>query len=205
MQNKHYFFPFLGIPTYGEGGGGGSSRLGQIPNFYRNFVLKAPLKVISAGNTWFPRSVAGKGTDRCAADYEAKLRRYDVQFHGAGRGRQGFVILGAWKRVSWWRGLSHHFHKLLLAFAESRVAAMSRTNVQPQTFNTRMSVSPSSSTQMYKSTKFEQCNDAVYFGPWLPKYENYYSVNGGEANEVVLHCITMHDIAWSSTDNRNNG
>ena len=100
MQNKH-FFSFLGIPTYGEGGGG-SSRLGQIPNFYRKFVLKAPLKVISAGNTWFPRSVAGKGTDRCAADYEAKLRRYDVQFHGVGRGRQGFVILGAWKRVSWW-------------------------------------------------------------------------------------------------------
>ena len=34
MQNKHHFlFSFLGIPTYGEGGG--SSWLGQIPNFYR--------------------------------------------------------------------------------------------------------------------------------------------------------------------------
>ena len=30
------------IPMYGEGRGG-SSRLGQIPNFYQKFVLKAPL------------------------------------------------------------------------------------------------------------------------------------------------------------------
>ena len=29
------------IPTFGEGG---SSRLGQIPNFYRKFVLEAPLR-----------------------------------------------------------------------------------------------------------------------------------------------------------------
>ena len=42
MQNKHYFFfSFLGIPTFGEGGG--SSRLGQNPNFYRKFVLHASL------------------------------------------------------------------------------------------------------------------------------------------------------------------
>ena len=41
MQNKHNFFSsFLGIPTYGEGG---SSLLGQIPNFYRKFVLEASL------------------------------------------------------------------------------------------------------------------------------------------------------------------
>ena len=42
MQNKHYFFfSFLGIPTFGEGGG--SSRLGQNPNFYQKFVLEASL------------------------------------------------------------------------------------------------------------------------------------------------------------------
>ena len=38
MQNKH-LFSFWGIPTYG----GGSSRLSQIPNFYRQFVLVASI------------------------------------------------------------------------------------------------------------------------------------------------------------------
>ena len=55
---KHCFYgifdPFLPkisekftekIPTFGRGGEGGSSRLGQIPNFYRKFVLEAPLNV----------------------------------------------------------------------------------------------------------------------------------------------------------------
>ena len=47
MQNKHHFSPFLGIPTFGEGGrGGGSSRLGPIPNFYRKFVFGASLRLI---------------------------------------------------------------------------------------------------------------------------------------------------------------
>ena len=41
------FFSFWGIPKYGEGGGGGASRVGQIPNFYQKFVLKASL------NTFF--------------------------------------------------------------------------------------------------------------------------------------------------------
>ena len=43
MQNKHNFFFFLfGNPNF-QGGGGGSSRLGQNPNFYRKFVLEASL------------------------------------------------------------------------------------------------------------------------------------------------------------------
>ena len=75
---------------------------------------------------------------RLSAEYEAKLRRYDVQFHGAGREgdlqpgplvarfrdlgglEEGQLVAGPWG------DLSPHFHKLLLAFAESRVAAMSR-------------------------------------------------------------------------------
>ena len=32
------------IPTFGEGGRGGSSRLGQNPNFYRKYVLHASLR-----------------------------------------------------------------------------------------------------------------------------------------------------------------
>ena len=45
MQNKHFFFLF-GNPNIR---GGGSSRLGQIPNFYRKFVLEAPLSSPSKG------------------------------------------------------------------------------------------------------------------------------------------------------------
>ena len=52
MQNKHYsFFSFLGIPTYGEGRGG-SSRLGQIPNFYRKFVFGASLTTYQMTFPW---------------------------------------------------------------------------------------------------------------------------------------------------------
>ena len=127
----------------------GRARQGKVPDF--KFLLSTPegpkpclaeLKVISAGKTWFPRGVAGKGTDRRAArleaEYEAKLRRYDVQFHGAGQ--QGdlqpgplvarFRDLGGLEEgqlvAGPWGDLSPHFHKLLLAFTESRVVAMSR-------------------------------------------------------------------------------
>ena len=44
MQNKHYFFFLFGNPNV-WGGGRGSSRLGQIPNFYRKFVLQASLNI----------------------------------------------------------------------------------------------------------------------------------------------------------------
>ena len=40
MQNKHNFFFLFGNPNIR---GGGSSRLGQIPNFYRKFVSGASL------------------------------------------------------------------------------------------------------------------------------------------------------------------
>ena len=47
----------------------------------------AELKVISAGKTRYPRGVRGRGTDRRAAlirkEYETKLRKYAVQYHGA--------------------------------------------------------------------------------------------------------------------------
>ena len=125
---------------------------GKVPDF--NFLLSSPegpkpclaeLKIISAGETWFPWGVEGKGTERRAAkleaEYEAKLHRYDVQFHGAAReaGRAGNAPgplvrrfrdlsgLGEGRLVAGpWGDISPDFHKLLLAFAESRVAAMSR-------------------------------------------------------------------------------
>jgi hypothetical protein len=76
------------------------ARQGKVPDF--KFLLPSPegpvqclaeLKVISAGKTWFPRGVIGKGTNRRAAglttEYEAKLRDYDVRFHGAEPRRRG--------------------------------------------------------------------------------------------------------------------
>ena len=44
MQNKHcFFFPFW--ESQRSGRGGGSSRLGQNPNFYQKFVLEASLTI----------------------------------------------------------------------------------------------------------------------------------------------------------------
>ena len=59
----------------------------------------AELKTINAGRTWYPRGVSDKATDRRAAlipkEYEAKLCKYDFQFHGAQprvRGHPGSLV-----------------------------------------------------------------------------------------------------------------
>jgi hypothetical protein len=124
-----------------------------VPDF--QFLLSSPegptkclaeLKIISAGKTWFPRGVVGKGTDRRAGrltnEYEAKLRTYDERFHGALPRVEGepepapgplvsrFRGLGGLARgqlvAGPWGDLSPHLHQLLRHFAESRVAAASR-------------------------------------------------------------------------------
>ena len=131
----------------------GRARQGKVPDF--KFIHQTPtgprpslaeLKVISAGKTWFPRGVMGKGTNRRAAklthEYEMKLHDYDVRFHGAPRRQAGepepqpgplvtrFRSLGSLEGgqlvAGPWGDLSPDLHKLLLIFAESRVAAMSR-------------------------------------------------------------------------------
>ena len=131
----------------------GRARQGKVPDF--KFLLSTPegprpslaeLKVISAGKTWYPRGVKGKGTCRRAArltnEYEMKLHNYDVRFHGAAQRRGGelepppgplvarFRHLGGLEDgqlvAGPWGDLSPDLHKLLLRFAESRVAAMSR-------------------------------------------------------------------------------
>ena len=132
----------------------GRARQGKVPDF--KFTLSSPegpkqclaeLKIISAGKTWFPRGVAGKGTsrraDRLTAEYESKLRDFDVRFHGARPRRAGepepvpgpllarFRGLGGLEEgelvAGPWGDISPHFHQLILSFAESRVAALSRS------------------------------------------------------------------------------
>ena len=131
----------------------GRARQGKVPDF--KFLLPSPegpvsrlaeLKIISAGKTWYPRGVAGKGTKRRAAaltaEYEAKLRGYDVRFHGAEPRLRGQPLPPPGPLVTRFRGLgglsegqlvagpwgdlSPHLHQLLRTFAESRVAAVSR-------------------------------------------------------------------------------
>ena len=131
----------------------GRARQGKVPDF--KFLLSTPdgprpslaeLKIISAGKTWYPRGVKGKGTSRRAArlthEYEMKLHDYDVRFHGAAQRRAGelepppgplvtrFRDLGGLEDgqlvAGPWGDLSPDLHKLLLVFAESRVAALSR-------------------------------------------------------------------------------
>ena len=46
MQNKHYFFfSFLGIPTFGEGGGG-QAGWAKIPTFTKKLFWRLPLLVL---------------------------------------------------------------------------------------------------------------------------------------------------------------
>ena len=91
--------------------------------------------------------MAGKGTSRRAgrltAEYESKLRDFDVRFHGARPRRAGepepvpgpllarFRGLGGLEEgelvAGPWGDISPHFHQLILSFAESRVAALSRS------------------------------------------------------------------------------
>ena len=74
----------------------GRARQGVVPDF--KFMMNTPdgpqsslaeLKAISVGKTRYPRGVHGKRTDRRAAfigkEYETKLRKCDVRFHGAAK------------------------------------------------------------------------------------------------------------------------
>ena len=76
------------------------ARQGKVPDF--RFMRPSPegpktslaeLKVISAGRTWYPGGVGGKGSDRRAAlltsEYERKLRDMDVRYLGAAPRQRG--------------------------------------------------------------------------------------------------------------------
>ena len=120
----------------------GRARQGKVPDF--KFLLPSPdgptprlaeLKVINASKTWYPRGRAGKGTAQrvicLTAEYEKKLRDYDVRFHGAAPRQRGqpeppsgplvarFRNLGALSEgqlvAGPWGDLSPHLHLLLKA------------------------------------------------------------------------------------------
>ena len=125
----------------------GRARQGAVPDF--KFLLTTPegpesclaeLKCINAGRTRYPRGELGKGTDRRAAllpkEYEAKLRRYDIRYHGAAphvRGQPEPAPGPLVRRLRSfpfkklvagpWGDLSQDLHALLTVFAEKIVEA----------------------------------------------------------------------------------
>ena len=127
------------------------ARQGVIPDY--KFMLNTPngpesslaeLKIISAGKSRYPRGVIGKGTDRRAAlipkEYETKLWKYDVKFHGTTQKVTGqpepppgplvrrLRSYPMMKLVAGpWGDLSEDFHILLGTFAKNRAEAEARS------------------------------------------------------------------------------
>ena len=129
----------------------GRARQGKVPDY--KFLLNTPngpesslaeLKIISAGKSRYPRGVMGKGTDRRAAlipkEYETKLWKYDVKFHGTVQKVSGqpepppgplvrrLRSYPMMKLVAGpWGDLSEDFHMLLGIFAKNKAEAEARS------------------------------------------------------------------------------
>ena len=81
----------------------GRARQGLIPDFRLRLPdpggltdTLAELKFIGAGESWFPRGVAGRGSDRRANGlpnlYKKKLLPLDTRFHGTLPGQSGPLV-----------------------------------------------------------------------------------------------------------------
>ena len=98
----------------------------------------AELKFISAGTTWFPRGVAGRGTDRRAGGlqqiYKKKLIPLDSKYHGTLPGQTGPLVrrLQSYGKleglvVGPWGDVSKDMHQLIKVLAENKLAAKARS------------------------------------------------------------------------------
>ena len=136
------------LPAAAEGHGGdlewGRSRQGLIPDYRLrlptpegNNDCLAELKFVSAGVTWFPRGVQGRGTDRRSGllqtEYRRKLAKYDQKYHGTGPGQSGPLVqrLDGYGKlwglvVGPWGDGSKDLHTLVSAVGNSLVAAKAR-------------------------------------------------------------------------------
>ena len=136
------------LPAAAEGNGGelewGRARQGLIPDFRLRLPTPegindclAELKFVSAGVTWYPRGVQGRGTDRRAgglqSEYRRKLAKYDQRFHGTAPGLHGPLVQRLegygklWGLVvgPWGEG-SKDLHSLISTVAQSMVDAKAR-------------------------------------------------------------------------------
>ena len=136
------------LPASAEGTGGelewGRSRQGLIPDFRLRLPTPegfndclAELKVTSAGVTWYPRGVAGRGTDRRAGGlqglYKGKLAKYDGKIHGTPPSRNGPLVqrlVGYGKLwglvVGPWGEVSKDLHTLVSLIGKNMVEARGR-------------------------------------------------------------------------------
>ena len=136
------------LPAATEADGGelewGRSRQGLIPDFRLRLPTPegtndslAELKIVSAGVTWYPRGVEGRGTDRRAGGlptlYKRKLAKYDIRYHGTAPGQTGPLVqrLESFGKlwglvVGPWGDGSKDLHSLVKIIGESMVAARGR-------------------------------------------------------------------------------
>ena len=100
------------------------------------------MKIVSAGLSWFPRGVEGRGTDRRAsrlpAEYRKKLSDLDQKFHGTPRNETGPLVrrllsYGELQKlvVGPWAECSKDLHALIKLLAEQRVKAQARARGRP--------------------------------------------------------------------------
>ena len=97
----------------------------------------AELKFVSAGVSWYPRGVAGRGTDRRAGGlqqlYKKKLLPLDTRYHNTPPGQTGPLVrrLQSYGKleglvVGPWGEVSKDMHSLVKVLAESKLAAKAR-------------------------------------------------------------------------------
>ena len=140
------FSDLISAAVEADGGGleWGRNRQGLIPDFRIRLPTSegptdslAELKITSAGVTWYPRGVEGRGTDRRANGlprlYRNKLAKYDTKYHGTGPGQTGPLVqrLESYGKlwglvVGPWGDGSKDLHTLVKIIGESSVAARGR-------------------------------------------------------------------------------
>lgn len=121
------------------------ARQGLVPDFRIRLPTPegpsdclAELKVISAGVTWHPRGVRGKGVERRAAGlagyYRRELAKYDRRFYGTTGEQVGPLVslLQSYGKlealvVGPWGNGSSDLHDLVRSMAESKVAMIARS------------------------------------------------------------------------------
>ena len=123
----------------------GRARQGLVPDFKLRLPTPegltyhlAELKFVSAGVSWFPRGVAGKGTDRRANGlstlYRQKLAPIDTRYHATPLGQTGPLVrrLQSYGRleglvVGPWGECSKDLHNLVKVLGDSKAAARARS------------------------------------------------------------------------------
>ena len=122
----------------------GRARQGLVPDFRLRLPTPgdlsdslAEMKFISAGVSWYPRGVKGKGSDRRAAGlqqlYKRKLVPFDTRYHDTPAGQTGPLVrrLESYGKleglvVGAWGDCSKDLHSMVKVLGETKVAVQAR-------------------------------------------------------------------------------